>query len=372
MIKKINNFKRLDNLDFLRGFFVVLALLQHYNYYLNHWYTEYFKEFFAAKTVYYSHVSMFGKVIPSDRITNIIAYIFIPWVSQVYLALAAFNVAKDDQQKLQEKLWSKIKLLTLLFFVFYFENFLVARDFGEAISFNPIMLWMIVLMIINIFYAKIGVRAIVILLILSLFRFLIPLEEYSNNLEEYIRQVIHPSFEYDSRFEYFFTSGLIGFLLGYLHFHLREIGNKKYLLLSFVSIIFIGLYFIYTDGYSVDPTDPYRFEHECAKTFLGSLYVWGAQILVISWAIFCEESGIKFNIKLFKWVGVNSLVVFLLHKVLFLKVIMPFSTFVYAQLGWTHGVTIYETSTYIASTLFLVWLVLKLELAKLFMPKNQE
>lgn len=366
ILKKTNNSSlRLNNLDFLRGFFVVLALLEHYNYYLNKWYVDYFKEFSAVKTTYSVHYQMLGKVIPSDSITNTIALIFIPWVSQVYLALATFNIAKESQDSLRNRLNDKLKTLLILLFVFYLENFLVAQDFGQAISFNPIMLWMIILGLINIFYAKFGVRGVFFLTMLSLLRWNIPIQSLSVGIEEFVQSQVHPSFEYDARIEYFLSSGCLGFFLGYMYYHWNNHFEKKALLTIIISSVFILTYFVFTTGYEVDPTDPYRFEHVCSQTPLGTLFLLGAQALVITSFVLLETKGVIIRNKFFTWVGINSLLVFLLHKILFLKVIMPISLFFHSMIGKTITDTILDTSIYILAVLFLCWMIQKLQLGSI-------
>lgn len=363
MIKKNSEFSdRIVNLDFLRGFFVVLAMLEHYSYYANRWYLDYFKEFNALKTVYSSHYPMIGKVLLSDLGTNILALIFVPWVSQIYLSLACFNVAKKSSEEISHRLKDVIKYLALLLFIFYAENFFVSTDFGQAISFTPIMLWMIVLMIVNSFYAHYGVKAIWTLLGISFLRWFLPLEYLSSGFEDIIRTFVHPSFEYDARLEYFLTSGCIGFLLGYYHHHKKDWPISKMLGLVISSAVIIALYFIFTPGYQNDPSDIFKYEHECAKSFFGSIYIWSVIIFVITLFLMFERKNIKFDIKLFSWVGKNSLFIFVAHKILYLKLIMPFTNFIYANLGWHFENNYYVVISQAMIALFLCWIVLRLEL----------
>lgn len=360
MIKKNNDFlDRVVNLDFLRGFFVVLAIMEHYSYYANRWYLDYFKEFNALKTVYASHYPMIGKVLLSDLGTNILALIFVPWVSQIYLSLACFNVAKKSSNELHIKLNDIIKNLSFLLLIFYIENFFVSSDFGQAISFTPIMLWMIVLMIVNSFYAHYGVKAIWMLFGISFLRWVLPVEYLSNGFEEIVRTYIHPSFEYDARLEYFLTSGCIGFLLGYYYHQKKQWELSKMFTLVLTSAVVIALYFIFTPGYQNDPSDIFKYEHECAQSFFGSLYIWSVITLVITLFLIFEKKNIRFDLKLFNWVGKNSLFIFVAHKIIYLKLIMPFTNFIYANLGWYFENNYYVVITQAMIALFLCWIVLK-------------
>jgi len=366
LIKKNNVFEnRIVNFDFLRGFFVVLALLEHYSYYANRWYLDYFKEFNALKTVYASHYPMIGKVLLSDLGTNILALIFVPWVSQIYLSLACFNVAKKSKDELLPQLNKTLKYLMILFGVFYVENFLVSSDFGQAISFNPIMLWMLVLMIINSLYAHYGIKGIWILFGLSFLRWVLPLDYLSNGFEEVVRDFIHPSFEYDARVEYFLTSGYIGFIMGYYYYHKKDWQLKQMLSLSIVSTLIIACYFIFTPGYQNDPSDIYKYEHECAKSLIGSLYIWSVIVLIFNLFLIFEKKNIKFDLQLFNWVGRNSLFVFVTHKIFYLKIIMPITNFIYANLGWYFENNYYVIISQAMITLCLCWIVLKLNIVNI-------
>jgi hypothetical protein len=259
----------------------------------------------------------------------------------------------------------------VLFFVFYLENFIVANDFGQAISFNPIMLWMIVLSIISIFYSKFGVKGILVITVLSLSRWILPISELSSLLEDLIKVNVHPSFEYDAKIEYFFTTGCLGFLFGYLHYHANKDFVRKVMAINFVSLVFIALYFAIGNIYSVDARDIYMHEHDCSKTFLGSLFMWGVEAIVILNAVLLERFGYIIKNKFFLWVGINSLFIFLAHKILFLKVIMPITTFVYAKLGWGITNNYYEVFTYVGLVLFLCWLIQKFELGSIINSKNR-
>jgi hypothetical protein len=246
--------------------------------------------------------------------------------------------------------------------IFYIENFLVSYDFGQAISIYPIMLWMLVLLAINIVYALTGVKGMLVLTAISFLRWILPIEYWSESFEELVKINIHPSFDYDARIEYFLTSGCIGFFLGYLHYQRKEIGVRKELILFLLGIIFIGIYFYFQPHNLLDASNPYHYEHEASKSFIGSLFIWGAEVAVISLFLFLERINIKFNLKLFTWIGTNSLFVFLCHKIFFLKIVMPITLFIYAKLGLALTDTFYELFSYIFIVLGMCWIVLRYNL----------
>jgi hypothetical protein len=103
-LKKNNNGElssRIVNLDFLRGLFIILALDQHFTYYINVWYVDYFRDAMALTSTYAVHFPMIGKTVPTDSINHWLAIVFTPWVSQIYLTMAAFNLAKKNQNVLK-------------------------------------------------------------------------------------------------------------------------------------------------------------------------------------------------------------------------------------------------------------------------------
>src|SRR6218665_1977288 len=71
---------RLVNLDFLRGLFIILALDQHFTYYINMWYVDYFRDTMALTSTYAVHFPMIGKQVSSDYFNHLLAIIFTPWV----------------------------------------------------------------------------------------------------------------------------------------------------------------------------------------------------------------------------------------------------------------------------------------------------
>src|SRR5690606_16306934 len=86
--------KRVHCLDFLRGFFVFLALWQHFGYYLNFWYVDYFGGWSYWENLLDFHKPFLGRQLSVDSVSTWAAWCFTPWVSQFYLFLAAINHAK--------------------------------------------------------------------------------------------------------------------------------------------------------------------------------------------------------------------------------------------------------------------------------------
>jgi len=96
----------------------LLALDQHFAYYLNVWYVDYFRDAIALGTTYAHLLPQIGKNLSTGPIEYWLALIFTPWVSQIYLTMSAFNLAKKTQDEFRQKLIEKIKILGLIFLFF--------------------------------------------------------------------------------------------------------------------------------------------------------------------------------------------------------------------------------------------------------------
>jgi hypothetical protein len=348
---------RLVNLDFLRGLFIILALDQHFTYYINMWYVDYFRDTLALTSTYAVHFSMIGKQVSSDFFNHLLAVVFTPWVSQIYLTMAAFNLAKKDQATFSEEMSGKFKVFGFVFLYFIFENFIVAPNFGQAISFYPIMLWMVILGLISIIYKYIGIRGILVFTLFAMFRFVIPVEYISDFFEEIIKGKVHPGFEYDARFEYFVLSGCLGFIMGYVHYHMPLYRHKKDALFALMGTLLTIIYILIGDTFVVPYDDFFSTEHDLARTFSGTAYIIGVQAILISTVLWLERKNIKINIPLINWVGIYSLMIFALHRILFVKLIAPISLMVGSVTGRTLGASTIEIYIYVFITVGICYFV---------------
>jgi hypothetical protein len=361
---------RIVNLDFLRGLFIILALDQHFTYYINMWYVEYFRDAIALTSTYKIHFPMIGKVIATDHLNYMLGMIFTPWVSQVYLTLASFNLAKKSQYLFKEELGSKLKIFALIYIFFMMENFIVAPNLGQAISFYPIMLWMVVMSILGIVYSFAGIRGILVITLISLFRWVIPMDLMSNLFQSVIIYNVHPGFEYDARIEYFFTSGCLGFLMGYVHYHKPNRRHLKDIYFILMGIVFVAFYLAYGDPIAQDPANAFAFEHDLARSFSGTLYVLGIQAIVISGFLWLEKKSIRFNIPIVNWVGLNSILVFAFHRIFFVRILAPLSVLFGSLYGRTLGASIFEMYTYVGITLAVCYFIKASRLGDLILQRK--
>ena len=150
---------RITGLDLLRGLVIFMAVFEHYTGYLNYWYIDFFtREHALWDSFYLSHKAMAGHLLPMDHTTAQVSAWLIPWVSQIYLALAAFNLSRRDQTSFRPQLKSKLVLFVSIIAVLYVEGLVIAPNFGEAISFYPVMLWMCLLALFSLVYGWFGIR----------------------------------------------------------------------------------------------------------------------------------------------------------------------------------------------------------------------
>jgi hypothetical protein len=375
MFKKRNNGEetsgtRIVNLDFLRGLFIILALDQHFTYYINMWYVEYFRDAMALTSTYKVHFPMIGHQIATDSFNQLLDFIFTPWVSQVYLTLACFNLAKRSKTIFAEGLFTKLKTYALIFIFFLMENFVVAPNTGQAISFYPIMLWMVVMAILSIFYSYFDIYGVLVLAVISLFRFLLPVDMVSNLFQNMIGYGIHPGFEYDARIEYFFTSGCLGFIMGYVHYHRPNVKKVKDLYFILMGIVFVAFYMAYGDRYIVDPANVFLHEHDLARTFSGTTYILGVQAILISAFLWMEKKGIQWNVPVFTWVGIHSIFIFAFHRIFFVRILAPLSVMLGSVTGRTLGASTIEMYTYVGITLAVCYFIKKSGMFELILQKK--
>lgn len=361
---------RIVNLDFLRGLFIILALDQHFTYYINMWYVQYFRDAIALTTTYKIHFPMIGHQISTDPFNHLLGLIFTPWVSQVYLTLASFNLARNAQSLFRDELGQKLKIFSLIFILFLMENFIVAPNMGQAISFYPIMLWMVIMSVLSIVYSFTGIKGILVLTVMSLFRFLFPIELISNLFQNLMVYNVHPGFEYDARIEYFFTSGCLGFIMGYVHYHKPSYQRVKDLYFILMGAVFVAFYLAYGDTFIIDPSDAFAHEHDLAQNFSGTLYILGIQAMVISAFLWLERKNIRFNVPVFNWVGINSILIFAFHRIFFVRILAPISVLWGSLYGRTIGASTVELYTYVGITIAVCYFVKVSRIGEILLQKK--
>lgn len=312
--------QRIRCLDFLRGFFVFLALWQHFAFYINYWYLDYHGGWSFWGVAFEPHVAMVGNQIAVDHVSWWAAWFFTPWVSQVYLFLAAFNLAKRDQHEVRKNITGKLMVFLALFGLFTIENMVVAPNIGEAISLYPLQTWMLILGSVIGAYAWLGERGVWLLFILGIVRLALPLEYLYEPIEQYFRNNLHENFEIDARPDYFLASGALGFLLGCSWW--RD-GSKDLLKWLVIGVAAWLVWLIFGESFTVKHDDVFATEHDLARTFFGSIGIHGIELMVVSAALLIKTRWFDLHLPIINWIGKYSLLVFFLHRIIFLKVLMP-------------------------------------------------
>ncbi|MCL9780993.1 hypothetical protein M9194_06050 [Vibrio sp. S4M6] len=328
------NKERIRNLDFLRGIVIFMAVFEHYTGYLNYWYKDFFiREHDSWATLYASHMPMVNRLLPMDGITANMCLWLVPWVSQIYLALAMFNLASKTQLQVKEKLKKHLFLYTSIIAVLYIEGFVIAPNFGEALSFYPVMLWMVILALSSVIYSYCGIKGMLAMTVMSFFVSQIGVPEALSAVEATVRQHVHPNFELDARVDLFLTSGCLGFVIGLVWHHmpqLRDILCKGVMMWSALALF---IFFTLGDLGHVSKFDVYEQEHSLAESTVGHLGIWGAEFLVISVLLLLHLKKIEISWKPINWIGMYSLTVFIFHKSIFIFFWGPIMTLVTAKMG---------------------------------------
>jgi hypothetical protein len=325
--------KRLHNLDFLRGYFILLALYQHFCFYTNLWFTNYFDEMNLLNTVYANFAPYIDNVLPVTSANTFLHRWFTPWVSQVYLMMAAFNLASRKGTSFTKQYTGKIKIFATLFLFFIFENFIMSRSFGEAFTLYPLLTWMIVLALIATVYRFTGIKGVVALFLIHCLKWPLPIDQVTHSFISYMENNFHPSFDIDARIDHFLGSGCLGFIFGYAYYH-KDWNEMKLCLTPFVVGSLLALNWkLFGPVFYIDVENVLATEHLATETFIGTLGIWGIQLYVLSFFLYIERyRNISLKIPVVNWVGEHSLSVFSIHRIFFVFILMPSTVYIYARL----------------------------------------
>ena len=324
---------RLANFDVLRGVFIVLALQQHFAFYLNAWYIDFVRFSNFGSTRYSIHQPHYGTtILPLDDVTAWMAWAGTPWISQIYLSLAAFNLAARNQSELREVLSRKLRLFAAIFLFFAAENMIVAPSIGEALSVYPLLVWMLILAILAIVHARFGLKGILVLWLANeALRFALPFDAWARSFETAMRGVTARGFEFDARPDLFLGAGCLGFMLGALHYRTNHRWRHEYVF--GIGAVLIALYAVFGPPFYINRMNILETEHLLAGNAWGTLGIWGSVALAMSGALMLEARGLRLQLPVLSWVGRHSLLVFGLHRIIFVHFLGPLREFAGARLG---------------------------------------
>ena len=313
--------------DVLRGFFIFLALWQHYAYFLNVYFIDYFRESELIGFLYKNFEGQVGltqNYLPSDNITVTLSDVFTPFVSQIFLTLACFNLARPLEEF--KKVFSKkIKSFVSIFLFFYLENIIVSTSAGDALSLNPINTWMMVLAFISCLYYLFDYKFLFFAIPIS---FLL-VGDYNFGIEDLIKSAFHPDFRIDASPHYFFPSSLVGFALGLINTNGKNKKIFKILLPLFGFMFIVGR--VYSPQYATAMFDILLNEHLKALTVSGTLEILGIQGFLVCLAMILPK--VRF-LNFFEYVGKESLFIFAIHRIFFLKIWIPLYIHIILLMGF--------------------------------------
>lgn len=359
---------RLHTFDLLRGFFIFLALLEHYTYYNNVWFLYFFKNQSALDSSYSFYNSVVGKALPMDNALYFLAITFVPWVSQIYLTLAAFNLSKRDKLEFRGVMGAKFKIFLLLFIFFTLENFVVSPDFGSALSLYPIQTWMLLLGALTLIYGVLGTPGVIGWMILGLIVQSLATEVF-DHIEGLFQALWHPNFEIDARPHYFWVSSCMGFLIGRL-FYTQKLNDLKPLFgLGILGVIMCLPYWIGDAPFTVDHYNVFKTEHYLSYTLEGNLYLWGTQLILLAAALKMEKLRISRPIPILSYIGIASLPIFALHRVFYVHIYGPCREFLGAKFNFIPEPTFVAEALAIILVVLLTWFIGRTKIAKLIMER---
>jgi hypothetical protein len=341
--------RRIHALDFLRGTFILLAYIQHFMGFINHWYPP--------------NVPPPARLAIDDTL-HALMWTLTPAGDHLFLVLAAFNLANRKQDDFREAFPRKLRFFGVLFLFFAVEPFLVETTLGEALSFGPLLAWMIILATLAVLHRFLGWKGVLGAFLLHLVLLAaVDTKALGLRIEEAAQSALRlPDFRYESRLDLFFGSGATGFLAGtWYHHGPWELPRRLRVAIACAALALVP-WAIGGTWWVVDRTDVWRHEYAVAETGLGIVMIWSTNVLAVSTLLLVEHTWRPVRIPLVNWCGVASLLAFALHRIVFTRVLAPLRDYAGVRLDWPVENTIGEIAVFIALTLLAVRLVQKTRL----------
>ncbi len=335
--------QRIEALDLLRGLFILLACLQHFTGFINHWFPP--------------HVAPPARLAIDDTL-HFIIWTLTPAGDHLFLALAAFNLANRTREDFQEVFGRKLGFYGVLFLFFLFEPFFVEQDLGHALTFGPLLAWMIILATLAVLHRLWGPRGVLGAFVLHLALQLVEMREINDAIEAGGRELLAlPSWRYETRLDLFFGSGATAFLLGYWYHHgPREVGWR---LKQAIGVLTLALmpWVLFGTWWTVDRAQIWHEEYAVAETTLGLVAIWCINGLSIAVLLLAEHRWRPMWLPIVNWCGLASLLAFAMHRVVFAHVLAPLRDYVAVRWDLPVSASILEILIFIAGTLIAVRVV---------------
>jgi hypothetical protein len=358
----MQNLGRNHVLDLLKALLIALSCMEHFSGFLNVWYTDYFRIQDIENTghsvkfidLYGKHYFALNQAVSADTVQGWFHRWLIPWLPHLYIALAGFNLGRKDPQSLRHRNGSALTYFIILIGLFILENFLVAPHFGQAISVNPIMIWMFVLLALNWICSRLSVvRTSVVFGIALGLQLLqnLPLGFRIPSFFELLQRV-HP-WSYHTEFLPYFISGLLGFLI---HRGLRQSNVQQWLRRGWMGVaaaISVGTFFKIRDLFVYDPSSILDSHDRIHPDPFGLVFILSTLVWILLWVYSYEFKTARNKLKLATYISTYSLSLFLIHRVLFVRLIAPVRLHVGSYFGLTLTNHWYELFVYFGAVLLI-------------------
>lgn len=334
--------RRIHALDFLRGTYIILACGQHY----------------AAL------LSLAG--VPMQGLLLWLFWALTPSGDQVFLALAAFNLARRPRGEFASVWRRKLFAFFVIFCLFVLEGFFRAIEPSQALTWGPMQTWMVVLIILTFLYRFTGWQGIALLFAAQLSYWFIPAPAwYPDLLASLNSNMFFALVQYDSPIELFVGSGCVGFLIGYYYYHGSRPRFIARPVFSRLGLVFLAgaaamlPFLAYGTYWTVHEPFVWQEEYMVASQFSGILSIWGCIGMIISSALLFEECIAPVKVAAVNWIGRYSLLIFAFHLIFFVRVVMPVHFYFGPKLGFP-PVNIFSVQClYVFSMIFLCYLIIK-------------
>ncbi len=343
--------KREHALDALRGMAIVLAMVEHYIAFLQVWYTGYFREMRLLDSSFALFKPRIGTVLAMDDGLHHLAVWFIPWLTQLYVFLAAANLARRPRAAFARVYPRKLQLFAVLFVAFTAEQMILARDAGEMLLFGPTQLWCVLLALIATLYRYVGVWPVAALFAAAWTRFLLPVHALERGIQEWARGAIHPSVFIDAWADVFLPAATAGFLFMIV----TRKWPRAWIPLTGAALGAILVYKLTRPAFDVPRDRIFATEHLVTSWASGQAAVLGMLVLTTVAATMIDRTRWSRPVPLLSWAGRQILPLYLVHKIYFVFFWMPLRDLVATGVGQAPELTVYEVLPAVASCLVFLW-----------------
>lgn len=356
-------------LDVVRGLLILFACSEHFTQFLNDWYIETFKksdiiDLNAVPVLvqqYFYHLKFLGHILSADPISSVIALMFVPWVTHMFIGFAGYNIVRKKPTAIKQNLAQINKGLLFMFFLFYAENFVVTREFFGGLLMLPVVAWMLILIFSNYIYGFFGLSGVLLTFILSLaLKVISNLGYFQINYFSHLISSIHPRVVESTEPLNYLPACLAGMLIGII-LNQKERSSPIFKKLAFL----FGastLFFLWNSRqlFKHDPLHVFSYDELLTTNNFGVLFI--ISIIGVSLTLLHQldkKNPPKWLLPL-QYVGANSLGIFLIHRILFIDILAPirFHLGSYFKLPMTNN--IFEVMLiYFPCTVLCYWLLTK-------------